>query len=128
MSNLIGNAVTYGGSAQVRLELECDGLRITIADGGPGIPDAALEQVFEPFHRLEASRNRATGGVGLGLTIARQAVEEHGGTLTLANRPGGGLCADVRIPNPTEPPGHRDPSSASRTQDQGTRTCFDAVS
>ena len=98
VSNLIGNAVAYGGGAHVRLESGQDGILIAVEDDGPGIPDEALEQVFEPFLRLEGSRNRATGGVGLGLTIARQAVEEHGGTLTLANRPAGGLSATIRIP------------------------------
>jgi signal transduction histidine kinase len=57
-----------------------------------------LEQVFEPFRRNDPSRNRATGGVGLGLTIARSLAREHGGTLTLANRDGGGLVATVRLP------------------------------
>ena len=98
VSNLIGNAVSYGGSASVRLDVGSDAVRIAVEDSGPGIPDDELERVFEPFHRLEASRNRSTGGVGLGLTIARQAVEEQGGTLTLANRPGGGLRAVIRLP------------------------------
>lgn len=98
VSNLIGNAVFHGGGACVRLWSSREWIEITAEDNGPGIPDAALEQVFEPFYRLEASRNRGTGGVGLGLTIARQAAEEHGGTLTLANRPGGGLCATMRVP------------------------------
>jgi len=98
VSNLIGNAVSYGGSASVRLDVGLDALHITVEDNGPGIPDDELERVFEPFHRREASRNRSTGGVGLGLTIARQAVEEQAGTLTLANRPNGGLRAVIRLP------------------------------
>ena len=72
---------------------------VEVSDDGPGIPEAELERVFEPFHRLEASRNRATGGVGLGLTIARRAVEAEGGTLRLLNRPEGrGLSAVVALP------------------------------
>ncbi len=98
VSNLIGNAVSYGGNASVRLEVGSGVVRIAVEDSGPGIPDDELERVFEPFHRREASRNRSTGGVGLGLTIARQAIEEQGGTLTLANRRGGGLRAAIRLP------------------------------
>ena len=98
VSNLIGNAVSYGGSASVRFDAGSDAMLIAVEDSGPGIPDGELERVFEPFHRLEASRNRSTGGVGLGLTIARQAIEEQGGTLMLANRPGGGLRAVIRLP------------------------------
>ncbi|WP_241671232.1 ATP-binding protein [Dankookia rubra] len=73
-----------------------------IEDDGPGIPEAALETVFEPFRRLDASRNRGTGGTGLGLAIARQVVNAHGGSVALANRPGGGLVATVRLPHPNE--------------------------
>lgn len=98
VSNLIGNAVNYGGAAQVYLVLGTDELTITIDDDGPGIPEEELERVFEPFYRLEASRNRDTGGVGLGLTISRQAITEQGGTLALSNRPEGGLRAVVRLP------------------------------
>lgn len=102
MSNLIGNAVAYAGSARVILEPLSDGLRVLIEDRGPGIPPEDLERVFEPFHRLEGSRNRSTGGVGLGLTISRQAVMEQGGSLTLANRPGGGLRAVIHLPAVTQ--------------------------
>jgi len=98
VANLIGNAVQYADSAFVRLESERDAVRIAIEDSGPGIPAEELERVFEPFQRLEASRNRSTGGVGLGLTIARRAVGEHGGTLALNNRPGGGLRAVICLP------------------------------
>ncbi len=97
-ANLIGNAVSYGGGGTVRLGSTPDGLQITVEDCGPGIPDAELERVFEPFYRLEASRNRSTGGVGLGLTIARQSVAEQGGRLTLANRAAGGLVATITLP------------------------------
>lgn len=98
IANLIGNAVCYGGGSTVRLLAQNDGLRITVEDDGPGIPELELERVFEPFYRLEASRNRGTGGVGLGLTIARQSVAEQGGTLTLTNRPAGGLLATIHLP------------------------------
>jgi len=69
-----------------------------VEDDGPGIPAADLERVFEPFQRLEDSRNRGTGGVGLGLAIARQAIENEGGSIRLSNRPAGGLRAEVRLP------------------------------
>ena len=97
-ANLIDNAVKYGGSAWVELVDREDALVLRVQDNGPGIPETELEAVFEPFRRLEASRNRGTGGSGLGLTIARQAVEQHGGALRLANRPGGGLLAEAVLP------------------------------
>lgn len=98
--NLISNATAYGGTARVRLQADATGVVVTVDDDGPGIPDADLGRVFEPFVRLEASRNRGTGGVGLGLTIARQAIAAEGGSLVLANRPGGGLRAQVTLPVP----------------------------
>lgn len=98
LANLIDNAVTYGGCARVSLEQTPKDIRITIDDDGPGIADADMQHVFEPFRRLDASRNAATGGVGLGLTIARQAVEREGGSLRLCNRQGRGLRAKVRLP------------------------------
>ncbi|MGG5889516.1 ATP-binding protein [Falsiroseomonas sp. HC035] len=100
LANLIDNAAKYGGGAQVELEDRSDRLILQVQDHGPGIPEAELEAVFEPFRRLEESRNRGTGGSGLGLTIARQAIEQHGGTLQLSNRPGGGLLAAVVLPKP----------------------------
>lgn len=98
VSNLVENALTYGGSAQVTLTDEGAGAVLAVRDHGPGIPEDQLAAVLEPFVRLEASRSRATGGVGLGLTIARTVAEAHGGTLTLANAPDGGLIATVRLP------------------------------
>ena len=98
LANLVGNAVLHGGGAAVTLRREPGRAVVEVADGGPGIPEAELERVFEPFWRLDASRNRATGGVGLGLTIARRAVEAEGGTLRLENRLGGGLSAVVVLP------------------------------
>lgn len=98
LDNLIGNAVTYGRSAVVCLGVEKDSAVIEILDEGPGIPEALLERVFEPFFRLEPSRNRHTGGAGLGLASARAVARAHGGDLTLANRPQGGLRAQVTLP------------------------------
>jgi signal transduction histidine kinase len=97
--NLVTNAMNYGGSARVRLLPEDARLvAIEIEDDGPGISPAELERVFEPFHRGEPSRNRETGGVGLGLPIARNILRAHGGDVTLANRPQGGLRARVTLP------------------------------
>lgn len=98
LSNLIDNAVKHGGDARVHLADEGEAVTVRIEDDGPGIPEAELEAVFEPFHRLDASRNRGTGGTGLGLAIARQAVHGHGGGIRLANRPEGGLMVAVRLP------------------------------
>ena len=98
LANLVENAVKYGRSANVVVEDGAEALVIRVRDGGPGIPETELERVFEPFHRLEASRNRDTGGTGLGLTIARNIAQAHGGTLTLANRDGGGLEATLTLP------------------------------
>ncbi|NKC31135.1 ATP-binding protein [Falsiroseomonas selenitidurans] len=97
-ANLIDNAVNYGGGARVVLEDKGQEILVRIEDDGPGIPDAEMQAVFEPFRRLETSRNRGTGGSGLGLTIARRAVEQQGGTVQLSNRPAGGLLAFVRLP------------------------------
>jgi hypothetical protein len=99
LANLIGNAVGYGGSARVRLLPPVSGIAtIEIEDDGPGIPPGELERVFEPFHRSEQSRNRETGGVGLGLPISRNIARAHGGDVVLANRPTGGIRATVTLP------------------------------
>jgi len=98
LRNLIDNAVRYGGVAQVDLRRDANAAVITIADNGPGLPDDQLESVFEPFVRLEASRSRDTGGVGLGLAIARTIIQAHGGTVKLRNRREGGLEAVVTLP------------------------------
>lgn len=97
LGNLIQNAVLYGGNVRVSLRRKSGGVAIAIEDDGPGIPEADLERVFEPFQRLEPSRNRSTGGVGLGLTIARQAILADGGALQLENRLGGGLTVHVAM-------------------------------
>jgi signal transduction histidine kinase len=94
VTNLVDNGLKYAGAVQIEMERAADGvITIRVLDRGPGIPQAALEQVFEPFYRLESSRNRDTGGTGLGLAIARQLALTLGGGLTLHNRPGGGLEA-----------------------------------
>lgn len=98
LTNLIDNAVKYGGYARVTAGCEAGNVVIRVADGGPGIPEAQMERVFDPFYRLETSRSRDTGGSGLGLTIARNIAHKHGGTLTLRNRPGGGLECLLMLP------------------------------
>ena len=97
LGNLIGNAVRYGGSAEVRVGRDSQGVWLRVTDPGPGIPADKLEAVFEPFYRLEDSRNRHTGGAGLGLYIARELTLRQRGSLTLSNRPEGGLVAELRL-------------------------------
>ncbi len=97
-ANLVDNAVKYGGRAEIRVTTEADGVTVTIADDGPGIPESERARVFDPFVRLEPSRNRDTGGWGLGLAIARRIVESHGGTLDLADNAPTGLLVRVRLP------------------------------
>jgi signal transduction histidine kinase len=96
--NLIENAVVYGKCARVRLSETAQEFRILIEDDGPGIAEAELDRVFRPFYRLEASRNRDSGGAGLGLAIARSVVRAHGGDILLKNRPEGGLQATISLP------------------------------
>lgn len=99
VGNLLGNAVKYGGAAQVMLRDGADGwATLTIDDDGPGIPAVDLDHVFEPFQRGEASRNRETGGSGLGLPIARNIARAHGGDVVLANRSPSGLRASLTLP------------------------------
>ena len=97
LSNLVENGFKYGGRVRLRVE-DGEAVRLRVQDDGPGLPPAELERVFEPFYRAEASRSRETGGVGLGLSIARDAVETQGGTLTLHNRAEGGLEALLTLP------------------------------
>lgn len=96
--NLIENAVLYGTRARVTLRRDGDSAVVEIDDDGPGIAEADQARVFEPFVRLESSRSKATGGIGLGLSIARTIVHAHGAEIALANRAGGGLRATVRLP------------------------------
>ena len=96
--NLVDNAVRYAGAAQLSLLEDGDTLQILIEDRGSGIPADRLRDVFEPFVRLEESRSEETGGIGLGLSIARSIVHAHGGTLELENRDEGGLRARITLP------------------------------
>lgn len=97
MTNLLSNAVKFGGRARVVVE---DGaaLVLRVRDEGPGLPPEELERVFEPFYRVESSRNRDTGGTGLGLAIARDIAQAHGGSLVLRNLPVRGLEAILTLP------------------------------
>lgn len=98
IGNLVSNAMRYGSHVKVTLSADSEFIRITVEDDGPGIAQEDLERVFEPFLRLDTSRNRDTGGVGLGLAIARTVARNHGGDVILSNRPEGGLCATVQLP------------------------------
>jgi signal transduction histidine kinase len=99
VNNLIDNALKYGHFANVSVQQETSNIAtIRIRDGGAGIPESELEKIFTPFYRLETSRSRDSGGTGLGLTIARNIVEQHGGTLIVRNHPEGGLEAILKIP------------------------------
>jgi len=98
--NVLENAIAYGQKAQVSCTVDgaMDSATISIDDNGPGIPPEDQERVFEPFFRLESSRNRETGGTGLGLAIARSIVRGHGGEIILMNRSTGGLRVMVHLP------------------------------
>lgn len=100
--NLLDNAISYGGSAHIKLipadPGEGDVHIIEIEDQGPGIPEADIERIFEPFVRLEASRNKETGGIGLGLAIARSIIKGHGGAIQAQNKQEGGLKVTISLP------------------------------
>jgi len=98
LSNLANNACQYANRSVVRLQADADAIRIRVADDGPGIPEADMQRVLEPFQRLDPARQRNTSGVGLGIPIAVRAITDAGGKLTLSNRPEGGLCALVELP------------------------------
>jgi signal transduction histidine kinase len=105
LNNLIENALRYGERAHLQVEDDGAELRIAVGDEGPGIPEPELERVFEPFFRLEPSRNRARGGAGLGLSIARNIARWHGGDVRLRNRAAGtGLIAELWLPRPRAEP------------------------
>jgi signal transduction histidine kinase len=97
LTNLVDNALKFGGAAELSVAREGEGVVIRVLDRGPGIPEDQLEAVMQPFFRLEVSRSRDTGGTGLGLAIAQQLALAIGGSLKLRNREGGGLAAEVRI-------------------------------
>jgi signal transduction histidine kinase len=98
LRNLADNAIAYGGGATLRVEEDGGAVRLVVEDKGPGIPPERLTEVLEPFRRIEASRNRESGGAGLGLAIAQAVAAAHGGRLELANREGGGLSAALILP------------------------------
>ncbi len=98
VANLIENALKFGGSATATVFLSDQTGIVRIEDDGPGIPEHQMQVVFEPFHRLETSRNRDTGGSGLGLAVVQAIAAAHGGEVVLANRSGGGLAAELRLP------------------------------
>lgn len=98
ITNLVENAVKYGTAPVIALRKDETAITITVCDRGPGIPGESLEAVFEPFFRLDKSRHKARGGVGLGLTAARTIIRGHGGDIVLRNRDGGGLEATVTLP------------------------------
>ncbi|UZW54999.1 ATP-binding protein [Sphingobium sp. JS3065] len=98
LRNLIENAIVYGERAHVSVERGDGTIRLIVADDGPGISEDRMEEMMEPFTRLEGSRNRETGGAGLGLALVRAIMAEHGGALKLANRPQGGLEASLVLP------------------------------
>jgi signal transduction histidine kinase len=98
LRNLVENAVRYGERARVRVVSDAAGVAIVVEDDGPGIAQDQIEAAFAPFVRLEGSRSPDTGGIGLGLAIARTIARAHGGDVTLANRTGGGLAATLSLP------------------------------
>jgi two-component system OmpR family sensor kinase len=98
VANLVDNALKYGASAHARVFTEGDMAVIEVDDDGPGMPDSEIERVFEPFRRLESSRSRETGGIGLGLAVVRAVARSHGGDVVLRNRAVGGLSARVTLP------------------------------
>lgn len=97
LRNLVENAVRYGKRARLTVKSDGGAVLVQVDDDGPGIPPNRMADVFKPFVRLEDSRSSETGGLGLGLAIAQGIVLSHGGTLTLVNRPGGGVSGQVRI-------------------------------
>ncbi|WP_137172330.1 ATP-binding protein [Massilia sp. HP4] len=98
LGNLIDNAVKYGRDAHVCVDRINGTARVRIRDSGPGIPRSELGRVFDPFYRVETSRSRESGGTGLGLTIARNITEQHGGSISLVNHPEGGLEVTLMLP------------------------------
>lgn len=98
VSNLLNNALRYAGEAEIQLRDTPHSLEIRVCDHGSGIPEDQWDAVFEPFYRLEGSRNKDSGGTGLGLTIAREAAVRQGGQLSLAHTPGGGLTVVLCLP------------------------------
>ena len=104
LTNIIDNGCKYGGSAAVTLHDGQEAIEITITDQGTGIPEHLMECAFQPFQRIETSRNRGTGGTGLGLSIARDIIHAHGGEVRMANAAAGGLVVTITLPKPAAAP------------------------
>lgn len=102
--NVLSNAIKYGREAAVRISSDEHGVTVDIADRGPGIPADQREAAFRPFHRLDASRSRESGGSGLGLAVARSVARRHGGDVVMSDREGGGLIVSLRLPRTAIPP------------------------
>lgn len=100
IGNLVDNAVRYGGGAQLRCYETEGAVCIEVVDDGPGVSESELQKILQPFYRAEGSRNRHSGGVGLGLSIASDTAQRLHGQLALSNRPQGGLCATLTLPRP----------------------------
>ncbi|GAB4057936.1 ATP-binding protein [Uliginosibacterium sediminicola] len=98
LQNLVDNACKYGSQVRIRAEDSSTLLRLIVEDAGPGVPEEALAKLAEPYYRPDVARRSDTGGVGLGLSIARDIALLHGGRLLLANRPGGGFAATLELP------------------------------
>jgi signal transduction histidine kinase len=98
LSNIVDNALNYGRVAHVRAGIRGESIVVSIDDEGPGIPEDQRQVTLEPFYRLEKSRNRSTGGAGLGLAVVRSLVEAHGGTIDISAAPGGGARVNVALP------------------------------
>ncbi|HZH29131.1 MAG TPA: ATP-binding protein [Azospirillaceae bacterium] len=108
-TNIVENAVKYGGGAEVHLSRTDTAYTVVVGDRGPGVPEAERERIFDPFYRIEASRSRETGGTGLGLTVARTIVRAHDGDIQVADRPGGGLLVTATLPRNSPPHDRRAP-------------------
>ena len=98
VANIVDNAVKYGRVADVQTRLVGDMVILIVDDEGPGIPESQRQAMLEPFNRLETSRNRTTGGAGLGLAVVRSLVEAHGGSVEVAEAPRGGARVNVALP------------------------------
>lgn len=98
ITNLIDNALAYGGKAKLSLRLDSNELVLLVKDSGPGIPENQIKEMFKPFNRADKSRNRDSGGFGLGLTIARNVAHANAGEIFLKNDPSGGLVAELHLP------------------------------
>ena len=99
IDNLISNGIKYGDSVECTLIADSNNIVLSFADQGPGLPEDQLDKVFEPFYRMETSRNKASGGHGLGLAICMQIAKSHGGKVTLENRSDYGLIAKLSLPS-----------------------------